>query len=102
MTPVQKLSDVFGGATELARAIGVSRSLIVKWRQRSSPGRKRGEIPSRYNDAIVRAAKERGIRHDKVAPHLTAHVCPLCDQPLRPGQIIDWTWVGHLMRDTEK
>ena len=83
-TPLERLIELFGSHSDLARAISVHHSLITKWNQRLS-----GKIPSRYNDRILAAAKERHISHKAVATCLTHHLCPLCGNRLKSGQGID-------------
>lgn len=86
-TAVAALAELFGSRRALAEAIGVDNSLLPVWEKRSSPDRKAGRIPTRYNRTILDAAKRLGIPHDAVAAHLDDHACPLCGQELPPGRI---------------
>lgn len=87
--PTEALSVLFGSRTLFAAAAGVTRPLLNKWETRHTKLRKRGHVPSRYNPAIIKAARIAGLDHDAVAAHLDMHTCPLCSQPLAAGAMLD-------------
>ena len=63
LSPVAYTVKVFGGTCALARAIGVERWVVAKWKQPAGVWRYgEGDLPS--GDVcrnILRAAKERGL-----------------------------------------
>ena len=93
MAQIDKLTTLFGGVTRFADEIGISHGLIAKWRQRSSLGRKPGHVPSRYNAAVLKAAKRLGLNMADVLDCLNDHHCPLCDQQLPEGVNIGHQWM---------
>lgn len=80
--PLDYLCEIFGSAAELARGLGVDRSLVTRWRRN-------GRLPTVYNGRLIEAAEARGILRSEVAPYLDPHVCPCCGSALEPGQAVD-------------
>lgn len=58
MTPARTVARAFQGTYKLAEAIGVAPSTVYRWSYGKDDC---GLIPQRYFDAIMRAAKQRGI-----------------------------------------
>ena len=80
-TPVENLARLFGSEAELARAIGVSGTLVSHWLKRVSVSRRPGHLPAAYNEAVLAAARGRGISRKLVMANLD-NLCPACEQPL--------------------
>lgn len=96
MTPYQKLIDLFstvveehdqisgksrrtirGGKNNLAKAIGVSHSLVTHWETRHG-----GNIPAEYYRRITAATDAAGISREKVEPLFVGCTCPTCGRPV--------------------
>lgn len=83
MSKMSVLAEIFGGHSEIARAAGVNRALIVRWA-------KAGKVPTHYNHKILAASDELGLDRAKVAACLDEHRCPCCGQALEPGQSLNF------------
>lgn len=90
MTNVDKLIELFGSARYLAEAIGISQSLITRWRAETGKGARQGKIPPSYNLAILDAARALGVEHDKISALLTWS-CECCGQRLDRPKDEFWT-----------
>lgn len=68
MTQIDAIISEFGTATELARELGVSTSLVTEWKRQQS-------IPVKRWPALMALAKKRGVRLDEKRL-LAANVAP--------------------------
>ena len=77
---VSRLAALFGGMSAVARACGVHRSLVFRWRQTT------GLVPWKYNKAIRRAAsQELALLVDECLSNPT---CPTCGNPVDGDQVL--------------
>lgn len=85
-TPLDHLCELFGGAQELARALGVNKSLVTRWRKpKDADPRglgKNGRLPPAYNARLIEAADAAGISREEIAPHMDAAICECCGRPV--------------------
>lgn len=85
-TPLDHLCELFGGAQELARALGVNKSLVTRWRRAKDADPrglgKDGRLPPAYNARLIEAADAAGIPREEIKPHMDENVCPHCGQPI--------------------
>lgn len=87
-TKANLLMDLFGGGRRLADELGVDHSVVSRWASTGARGNQ-GRIPTHYNLAIREAAARKGIAEETIDRLLDANLCPCCDRPLEPGQVID-------------
>lgn len=96
MTNAEKLIDLFGGASALARELNVSRSVISRWI--APPDKPRGlggAVPHKYVRRIIEASISIADRekHDvawlsDVLRCLPAPRCPTCGHEIEPGRVL--------------
>jgi hypothetical protein len=65
-TPAARVTRLFGGPDNLAKALGISRVQIWRWDQPVRKGGAGGTVPSRHHQKLLEMAAERKIG-------LTAH-----------------------------
>lgn len=58
LTPAQYVTEIFGGQSELAETLGVTRQVVYRWTNTQSSTR--GLIPSKYQARVLKIAEERG------------------------------------------
>ena len=59
-TPAEAVIDIFGGASNLARALGCHRSTICRWTLSAKKKGTGGQIPGSAKDDILKLAKKLG------------------------------------------
>jgi len=57
----QKVIDIFGGPSKVAKALGLGRSTVTRWTYPPERSGTDGHIPGKYHQQIVNAAKEQGL-----------------------------------------
>jgi transcriptional regulator with XRE-family HTH domain len=72
MTNVQDLVPLFGSSREIARAAGVNKSAVVRWRQGKHP------VQPIYQARLLEAAEERKLDRNAVAEAIGVPRCPHC------------------------
>jgi amino-acid N-acetyltransferase len=61
-TAAEKVTELFEGPSNLARAVGVSRSTVTRWTYPPSRKGTDGHIPGKYHQAIWDAARKQKIK----------------------------------------
>lgn len=90
MTNADKLFALFGSMRNLAEAIGYDETGLSRWNKDGERGKK-GNIPVRYNMAILDAAQEIGGEEmHKQAHALLSWRCGCCGQLLDKPEASYW------------
>jgi|WetSurMetagenome_2_1015567.scaffolds.fasta_scaffold10977_2 hypothetical protein len=67
----ERIIEKFGGASVVAKMLGVDPSRPYRWMYPKASGGSGGIIPAKYHEALMRHAHERGVDltpHDFFAP----------------------------------
>lgn len=96
MTRSEKLCALFGSQSKLARAIGIDRSVVSRWKLPRGIGRGNGgEVPREYHNRIIDEAMfqcDRGDRdglwYAEVLKCLHVQYCPTCGAEYQRGRVV--------------
>lgn len=69
---VNSLVPLFGSSREIARAAGVNKSAVVRWRQGKHP------VQPVYQSRLLEAARARNLDENVVAEAIGVPRCPHC------------------------
>lgn len=72
MSDVERLVPLFGTSMEIARAAGVNKSAVIRWRQGKHP------VAPLYQARLIEAARERDLPVSEVAEAIGVPRCPSC------------------------
>ncbi len=79
-TRADRLFALFGGATRLAREIGVHKAVLTRWKG-DGPRGLNGRVPIEYNERIMEAAERCKVSREALRECLDMR-CPTCGQAL--------------------
>jgi hypothetical protein len=76
VTRMERLFQLFGSGSEVARVAGVTRSAVSRWRDGTYEPR------PEFQTLILKEAKRRNLDLEEIADLVGVERCPCCNMPL--------------------